>query len=398
MPAAVLDLNVEKLPSEIEGLDGYERAFVLIRLRGCPVGKAWIPVAEGRIRREDFWEHLVRGAGWRLWDQWLRDYLEWDKFVSPPFNPGKATVAICTRDRPEDLRRCLEAVTRFTEEGHEILVVDNCPSRDATRQVVEGYRNIRYVREAQPGLNRARNRALREAKNEVVAFTDDDAVPDPGWLHHLLRNFSDPLALCVTGLTVPLELETEAQEWFERHISFGRGFWRIVYDRMNRNPMAAGRVGAGANMALRRNTLDRVGPFDEALDGGTPTLSGGDTEMFSRILARGYRIVYEPAAVCWHRHRRTWKDLRKTVYGYGVGVYAFWTRSLLVEGEWGVLKEAFFWFLFWQLRSVARSLLGRPNSVPLDLLLAELRGCAHGPWAYLSSRRRLQSRETAPSS
>src|SRR5262249_38131295 len=163
------------------------------------------------------------------------------------------------------------------------------------------------------------------------------AAPDPGWLRALLRNFHDPRVLCVTGLTMPLELETEAQEWFERYTPFGRGFKRTVFDLTNHNPVVAWRLGTGSNMAMRRSVLKHLGPFDELLDAGPPARSGGDNEMFLRIMTGGYRIVYDPAALSWHRHRRTWKELRKAIYGYGVGVYAAWTRSLLVEGELGVL-------------------------------------------------------------
>ncbi|HBY94681.1 MAG TPA: glycoside hydrolase family 2, partial [Chloroflexi bacterium] len=268
----------------------------------------------------------------------------------------------------------------------------NCPSSDATRRLVAGYERVRYVREERPGLNNARNRALHEARHEVVAFTDDDAAPDAGWLRALLRNFEDPLVLCVTGLTMPLELETEAQEWFERYSPFNRGFKRTIFDRTNCNPLAAGRVGAGANMALRRSLLEIIGPFDEALDAGTPTCSGGDTEIFSRILAAGYRIVYDPAALSWHHHRRTWQELLQTIYGYGVGVYALWTRRLLLEGNLGVLILAWGWFGHYQLPALIRSILRRPGSPPLDMLLAELQGCAMGPWAYFSSRRRRYQR------
>ena len=70
----------------------------------------------------------------------------------------------------------------------------------------------------------ARNRALQEATMPVVAFSDDDAVPEPEWLGHLLEPFADPLVLCTSGLTLALELETPAQEWFERYSPFGRGF------------------------------------------------------------------------------------------------------------------------------------------------------------------------------
>lgn len=349
-----------------------------------------MPVVDGRIGGFELRDTLMQAAGWTLWERWLHDYLGWEPVPDPDPTQPTATVAVCTRDRSQDLRRCLEAVLRLPDDGQEVLVVDNCPSTDATRRLVETFQGVRYVLEERAGLDVARNRALREARHQVVAFIDDDAVPDPGWLRGLLRNFDDPLVLCVTGLTMPLELETEAQEWFERYSSFCRGFKRAVFDQKSINPLAAGRVGAGANMALRRCVMELVGPFDEALDAGTPTCSGGDTEMFSRILAGGYRIVYDPSALNWHRHRRTWEELRHTLYGYGAGVYALWIRKLLFERELTVLKLAWGWFRRHQLKKLLRSLLRRPNSTPIGLLLAELHGCAVGPWAYLSSRRRLR--------
>jgi glycosyltransferase involved in cell wall biosynthesis len=66
-----------------------------------------------------------------------------------------ATVAVCTRDRPADLQRCLEAILRLPDDGQEILVVDNHPATDATRQIVESCPPARYVWEERPGLDRA---------------------------------------------------------------------------------------------------------------------------------------------------------------------------------------------------------------------------------------------------
>jgi glycosyltransferase involved in cell wall biosynthesis len=393
MPTAILDLDFQHLPLAITVPERYDCALILIRLRGQPVGQALLPVVGGRIGGAELRDALVDAAGWTLWERWLHDYLEWEGAYATSSTPPTATVAVCTRDRPEDLQRCLEALVRLPDDGQELLVVDNCPSTDATRRLLESYGRVRYVCEERPGLDIARNRALREARHEVVAFTDDDAVSDPGWLRALLRNFDDPLVLCVTGLTMPLELETEAQEWFERYSPFGRGFRRTVFDRRNINPLTAGKVGAGVNMALRRNVIERVGPFDEALDAGTRTRSGGETEMFSRILARGYRIVYDPAALNWHRHRRTWEELRQTLYSYGVGVYAFWTRKLLFERELTVPKLAWGWLWHTQLPALVRSLRRRPASMPLDLILVELSGCVVGPGAYLSTRRRLWQRQ-----
>ena len=104
----------------------------------------------------------------------------------------------------------------------------------------------------------------------------------------------------------------------------------------------------------------------------------------------GYDIVYEPEALSWHRHRRTWSETRKVIKGYGIGVYAFWTRLLFVEKEIEVLKLSYHWFIRIQLPDIARSILRRPGSQPLQLLFAEIEGCMLGPWKYFSSRRRLK--------
>jgi GT2 family glycosyltransferase len=191
---------------------------------------------------------------------------------------------------------------------------------------------------------------------------------------------------------MPLELETEAQEWFDSVFPFGRGFRRTVFKSPDHNPLEGWKAGAGLNMALRRRVLEQVGPFDEALDVGTSTHGGGDIEIFSRILAAGYRIVYDPAVLNWHRHQQTWREVRKKFYGYGIGGFAAWTRSLLIERELGVLKLISD-SLRYRLASLARLLLGRPSypHPPLDLFLAELLGCAVGPWAYLYSCWRLRS-------
>jgi glycosyltransferase involved in cell wall biosynthesis len=276
-------------------------------------------------------------------------------------------------------------------EGHDVLVVDNAPASDRTRRVVSQYGRVRYVVEPRPGLNNARNRALAEARGEVVAFTDDDAAPEPGWLSALLANFGDPRTLCVTGLTLPIELETEAQELFEEHCTFSRGFRRHVFDGQRDNPLLVGPIGAGANMAVRRSIGARVGAFDVRLDAGTPAQSGGDHEMFTRILAGGYQIVYDPAAVSWHRHRRTNEQVLSTVHGYGVGVYAMWTKLLLERRELGVVKLGWLWFRHGHWPVLLERVRGRQQRTAA-LVMAEMRGCLRGPSAWFAASR--QSRAT----
>lgn len=386
MPAALVDVELADGIPDIDALEAYTRAFVVLRYHGVPFGHAWLPVLNGRIASATIQAHILDKLLPELSRRWVDHHL--NSAAASPDPLPTATIAICTRDRPDDLARALPAIARLKGAPYPILVVDNCPSTAATREIVASWPGVEYVREDRPGLNAARNRALREARTDVVAFSDDDAAPEPGWLQALLRNFGHRLVLGTTGLTLPLELGTDAQEWFERYTPFGRGYFRRTFDPSECSPHAAGTVGAGANMALRRDVLDLVGPFDESLDSGTPTRSGGDHEMFSRILARGYRMIYDPAAVSRHRHRRSWEELRTTIEGYGVGVYATWTARIVEDHDLSVLKEAVRWFARNQAPGLFRALARRPDAPPLDLVFAELAGCAKGPFAWRRSRNR----------
>ncbi len=369
----------------------YDRCMLIFRLDGQVIGRAWADAAGGTLSAAHVRALASASLGADAARVWAERTLGFDERRSNVSAVPTLAVAVCTRERPEDLARTLAAVAALDPPPHEVLVVDNAPATTATKDVVSRYPHLRYIIEPQRGLNRARNRALQAASADIVAFTDDDAVPEPGWLAALAVNFADPRVLCVTGLTLPLELETPSQELFEEHCSFVRGFARTVFDGRVDHPLHVSRVGAGANLAVRRILPSLVGRFDARLDAGTPTRSGGDHEMFTRVLRHGHRIVYEPRAVSWHRHRRTPAELREVVRGYGTGVYAMWTGLLLEGHDPGVLRLAWNWFRWdhWPLLRTP----SRWRSAGRDALLrAELRGCLAGPRAWLTARRLARAR------
>ncbi|MDQ3696890.1 MAG: glycosyltransferase [Gemmatimonadota bacterium] len=392
MATVVLQIDVGAIPGRIGVPERYDDAQILVRRGAAPVAVLTLSVRDGGVDGAALREAIADSG----WERLLRLEVQEALGVSaaPATDGERGTVAVCTRDRPDDLDRCLTALRVLAAKGQELLVVDNASAGDATLRVVDRHPGVRYIREDRPGLDVARNRALREARGQVVAFCDDDAVPDTHWLGALLANFADPRTLCVTGLTLPLELETDAQEWFERTNAFSRGLNRQRYDGATDDPFLVARIGAGVNMALRKSVLDLIGPFDEALDAGTATKSGGDHDMFTRILLAGYCIVYEPGAISHHRHRRDWQSLRDTVRGYGTGVYAHLTKHLLEGREPRTIAIALGWGRA-QLRNLIRSLLRRPHAPPLDLVLGELRGCLAGPRAYRVARRRLRVEDRA---
>jgi GT2 family glycosyltransferase len=306
------------------------------------------------------------------------------------------TVAVCTRSRHDQLAECLLALDRleYPADCLEILVVENAATTDATKGVVARHPRVRHVSEPRPGLNWARNRAVLEARGDIIAFTDDDVSVDAGWVRAIVAAFQDePHAMCVTGLVVPDELDTHAQLLFEKYGGFGRGFTRVYAAADDRTSAASqhggtGRFGTGANMAFRRSVFATVGGFDPALDVGTVTNGGGDLEMFFRIIKTGHLLVYEPKAIVRHRHRREYAQLRRQLTDHGIGFYAYLVRSALAyrEERAAFVRLGLWWFWYWHARRVIAALTWRKR-FPLGLIFAELRGSLIGLRRYSIARR-----------
>ncbi|MBA3638051.1 MAG: glycosyltransferase [Acidobacteriota bacterium] len=303
------------------------------------------------------------------------------------------TAAVSTRNGADRLAECLDALSALDYPAGrlDLLVVDNAPANDETRRLVDRYSSLRYVVEPRPGLDWARNRAIAEARGEIIAYTDDDVSVDPGWAAAIGRLFkSDPAIEAVTGLVVPDEMDAESQRLFEQYGGFGRGFDREYFrvdtaagEKAARRHAGAGRFGTGANMAFRRSIFDRIGTFDPALDVGTPTNGGGDLEMFFRVLKEGGTLVYEPSATVRHRHRRSYPALRTQLENNGIGFYSYLVRSAEAypDERAGIIRLGAWWLYYWNLRRLGRSLI-HPREFPRDLILAELRGSFAGLRRY----------------
>src|SRR4051812_27125129 len=115
MPTAVLDLDWEDLPPQIVGLERYSRALILLRLLGRPVGQVYLSVVNGRISGARLRDALISSIDRVLYEAWLEKWLNRDGGVQIDVAGPLATVAICTRDRPDDLERCLHAVLQLPD-------------------------------------------------------------------------------------------------------------------------------------------------------------------------------------------------------------------------------------------------------------------------------------------
>ena len=313
------------------------------------------------------------------------------------------TVAVCTRDRPEKLERLLQSLTRQTRSPRAVLVVDNAPSSNATEQLVWRFPDVRYVREAVPGLDFARNRALRESDCEIVAYVDDDAVVAEDWVESIAGVFDESPAIGVcTGKVDALTMATEGARLFEASGGFGRG------DRRLHLPPGAGArppglpkplaawafsVGAGVSLAVRRRFALELGGFDEALDMGAVLPGGGDTDMLWRMLEAGHQVVYEPRVRAWHEHRADERGAEQQILGHGRATVATLTKFVAVAPWRRKLPAAA--FLAWRLAKpvvrFVRRLFGR-DPLPASLLARLVVECWSGLFAYPQALRLAASR------
>lgn len=314
------------------------------------------------------------------------------------------SVIIATRDRSASLQRCLDSLRLMTYPHYDVIVVDNAPGSGETRDLVTGRyptQWIRYVREDRPGLAVAHNCGVQHARGEILAFTDDDVEVDPRWLDELVAGFGLAGNVgCVTGAIRPAELATQAQVWLEEFGGFDKGERVRVFDLGEHRPdsrlfpYGAGMFGSGANMAFTSEALMRIGGFDPALGAGSKGVGGDDLAAFFDIVTAGFTLVYQPAAVVRHWHRRDYQGLRRTVYGYGVGLSAFLTRVIMRE-PWRLpeLLCALPRGLVHVLDSRSPKNAFKGTRYPRELTWLERAGMLRGPWAYLQSRRELRTAE-----
>jgi glycosyltransferase involved in cell wall biosynthesis len=390
MAKSCVDVDLADPPRAIDVPPRYPSALVLLRWRGRPLGQLELPVTDGRIEAIDLWLAAGSAVGDRLAAAAVETLLcplpdIGGRCAAPPIS---CSVIVCTRNRARELRRCLDSICR-SGTAAEIIVVDNAPLDDATARVAASY-PVQYVVEHRPGLNWARSRGARVATSDVVIYTDDDVVVDRAWVDAMRSPFADAAVGAVTGLVLPLELETPAQEAFERFVGFGRGFERRSFSANTLRPVGCARVGAGASMAIRRELVTGMRLFDVELDGGTLTRSGGDHYAFYRLLRSGHVIVYNPEALSWHRHRRSDHELRSTLFGYSVGAYCYLLRCMVAHGDLQAFFAGMGWFLKHHVRQLWRGLRHHPDAQPPSLTLAEWRGALTAPWAFARSLRRRQ--------
>jgi glycosyltransferase involved in cell wall biosynthesis len=204
----------------------------------------------------------------------------------------------------------------------ELVVVDSASSDAARVADVAVRHGARLVRCALPGVDRARNAGWREARCSLVAFTDDDVVVDDGWLDAFADCFArHPEASFATGRIGVLPGQEGGLGVATKDDPDG-----YALDARTRRTF-----GHSANLAVRRESLEAVGGFDESLGAGARFMAAPEGDLFDRLLASGRTGRYEPAAAARHDQWRRVREVVRLDFRYGVGSGARMSKLLRTD-------------------------------------------------------------------
>lgn len=213
--------------------------------------------------------------------------------------PLSVSVVVCayTMNRIELIRTNIAAIgAQLTDHDELIVVIDNSPELAST--VRQDFPEVTVVdNDMGRGLSSARNMGVKCARGEILAFVDDDAIPQPGWLESLRNQFDDNTVVGVSGQTQPNWLDRQPG-WFPAEFGWvvGCDFRGLPDDGAEvRNPI-------GANMAFRHTALDGIGGFSSELGRvGAGTAGCEETDLSIRIREHtGGRIIRATSAVVDH--------------------------------------------------------------------------------------------------
>ena len=261
------------------------------------------------------------------------------------------SLVVCTRNRAEKLEAFFAALGRMHSHAPwELVMVDNGSLDDTQVRLQSLSRSmdvrITIVGEPRRGLGRARNTGVAAARGALLAFTDDDCYPAVDYIDRVVEAFASPERAYVGGRILLYDADDHP-----------------ITIRVDDSPIPIPAYSVvptglvqGANMAFRREVLERIGGFDNALGPGTP-FCNDDVDAVARASAAGFAGSYVPEPVVHHHHGRRdpaaiaalWRS-----YDHGRGAYyakcmfelptrwkvaRYWWQSVGVEKPSATMRE-----------------------------------------------------------
>ncbi|MEP6961600.1 MAG: glycosyltransferase, partial [Acidobacteriota bacterium] len=222
------------------------------------------------------------------------------------------SVVVCSYNGQRTIRETLDHLSGLRYPNFETIVVSD-GSTDQTTAIAREFAGIRVIETPNGGLSAARNLGWRAAAGEIVAYIDDDAYPDPHWLHYLAYAFRTSMHAAVGGPNLPPGGDGNIAECVAK--APGGPIHVLVDDDL------ADHI-PGCNFAVRRSALEAIGGWDPIY-----RAAGDDVDLCWRLHAQGMTIGFHPAAVVWHHRRNSLKAYWRQQRGYG-------KAEALLENKW----------------------------------------------------------------
>jgi glycosyltransferase involved in cell wall biosynthesis len=224
------------------------------------------------------------------------------KRIHPPIS-----IVIPVHNAGKTIEKCLKSLSELDYPDYEVIFVDD-GSTDDTADICAAHEWVRLIRQDKGGPGKARNAGIAAARGEVIAFTDGDCIVEREWLKELAQGFAEEDVAGVGGDQKSPDDETDTGRLiqdFLKSIGFMTDYIKTgsALRETNHNP--------SCNVAYRKSVLDEVRGFDETL------WPGEDVELDLRIRRRGYRLIYNPAAVVGHYRPSTYGGFAAMMRRYG---------------------------------------------------------------------------------
>ncbi len=275
------------------------------------------------------------------------------------------SIIICTYSRPADLQETLKGILTQRLDGRfdiEVIVVDNSPDgrmKTALDPFYDSFKGgLRYTQEKTQGKSFALNHGIRIARGEIIAFTDDDALPDPDWLATLVGFLNEKNCDGVGGRVLPIYPENTPQWIKDNPAKIAGGVVVYDYGELCFPYEAKYDPFIGCNYAFKREVFDSCGLFRTDIGPGTSAM-GEDTELVERLVERGKILYYCGKAVVRHpldlkrvtlSHIAQWHvklgrfaarrevEKKETIAAYYLGVPRYLWKGIIVDFCTGIIS------------------------------------------------------------
>jgi len=292
-------------------------------------------------------------------------------------NASFVTVVVSTCNRGDAVLMAVESILANNYPFFEVRVVDQSDddvTETALRPIFSDHR-LCYLRTPTKGLAVGHNRAIQDARGELIAITDDDCVVPPDWIHQMERALLRDNRIGVVFGNVDVAAFDPAKGFIPGCSIVKPTLAKSPFQRRNG-------IGIGACMGIRRSTWTALSGFDEALGPGATFKSGEETDFGMRALVRGFYVYETPQVTLVHHGFRSWGDAsRNLAYRnwYGVGAVI---AKMLRCGYWLTLPIIVHMAFTIALGDIVRNLLARHRPLGVTSAVA----CYIGIWAGLVAR------------